>query len=102
MHAPGLSRSSPNRALMRRPGCLQSLLIWWGGTVKSRMRSITSLKLVNRSWSRDNAHEGGGGGGVYLESYTREARFLTRWDQHAVAQQGEEEEDASPGPDPED
>ena len=29
---------------------------------------------------------GGGGGGVYLESYTREARFLTRWDQHAVAQ----------------
>ena len=27
-----------------------------------------------------------GGGGVYLESYTREARFLTRWDQHAVAQ----------------
>ena len=22
---------------------------------------------------------GGGGGGVYLESYTREARFLTRW-----------------------
>ena len=28
---------------------------------------------------------GGGGGGVYLESYTREARFLTRWDQHAVA-----------------
>jgi len=26
------------------------------------------------------------GGGVYLESYTREARFLTRWDQHAVAQ----------------
>ena len=28
---------------------------------------------------------GGGGGGVYLESCTREARFLTRWDQHAVA-----------------
>ena len=27
---------------------------------------------------------GGGGEGVYLESYTREARFLTRWDQHAV------------------
>ena len=26
------------------------------------------------------------GGGVDLESYTREARFLTRWDQHAVAQ----------------
>jgi hypothetical protein len=26
------------------------------------------------------------GGGVYLESYTRKARFLTRWDQHAVAQ----------------
>ena len=25
-----------------------------------------------------------GGGGVYLESYTCEARFLTRWDQHAV------------------
>ena len=24
-------------------------------------------------------------GGVYLELYTREARFLTRWDQHAVA-----------------
>jgi len=34
---------------------------------------------------------GGGGGGVYLESYTREARFLTRWDQHAVAQRREEE-----------
>jgi hypothetical protein len=43
MHAPGLSRFSPNRALIRRPGCLQSLLIWWGGTVKSRMRSITSI-----------------------------------------------------------
>ena len=30
-----------------------------------------------------------GGGGVYLPrvaSYTREARFPTRWDQHAVAQ----------------
>ena len=24
---------------------------------------------------------------VYSESYTREARFLTRWDQHAVAQE---------------
>ena len=34
---------------------------------------------------------GGGGGGVYLESYTREARFLTRWDQHAFAQRQEEE-----------
>ena len=29
---------------------------------------------------------GEGGGGVYLESYTREARFLTGWEQHAVAQ----------------
>ena len=27
---------------------------------------------------------GGGGGGVYLESYTCEARFLTRWDHHAA------------------
>ena len=27
-----------------------------------------------------------GGGGVYSDSYTSEARFLTRWDQHAVAQ----------------
>ena len=35
---------------------------------------------------------GGGGGGVYLESYTREARFLTRWDQHAVEEEEEEEE----------
>ena len=43
MHAPGLSRSSPNRALIRRPGCLQSLVIWRGGTVKSRMKSITSI-----------------------------------------------------------
>ena len=33
---------------------------------------------------------GGGGGGVYLESYTREARFLTRWDQ----EEEEEEEEA--------
>ena len=30
---------------------------------------------------------GGGGGGVYSESYIRR-RFLTRWDQHAVAQRG--------------
>ena len=30
-----------------------------------------------------NAREGGG---VYSESYTREARFLKRWDQHAFAQ----------------
>ena len=29
---------------------------------------------------------GGGGGGVYSDLYTRGARFLTRWDQHAVAQ----------------
>ena len=36
---------------------------------------------------------GGGGGEVYLESYTREARFLTRWDQHAVAQRRREEEE---------
>ena len=39
---------------------------------------------------------GGGGGGVYLESYTPEARFLTRWDQQAVVEEeeekGEEEE----------
>ena len=34
---------------------------------------------------------GGGGGGVYLESYTREARFLTRWDQ----QEEEEEEESN-------
>ena len=26
---------------------------------------------------------GAGGGGVYSESYTRGARFLTRWGQHA-------------------
>ena len=25
------------------------------------------------------------GGGVYTESYTRQARFSTRWDQHTVA-----------------
>jgi hypothetical protein len=36
MHAPGVPRSSPNRAVIRRPWCLQSLLIWWGGTAKSR------------------------------------------------------------------
>ena len=28
------------------------------------------------------------GGGVFPESYMREARFLARWDQHAVAQRG--------------
>ena len=27
---------------------------------------------------------GDGGGGVYFESYTREARFVTKWDQHAI------------------
>ena len=37
---------------------------------------------------RINKGGGGGGGGVYIESYTREARFLTRWDQH-----GKEEEE---------
>ena len=31
-------------------------------------------------------------GGVYLESYTREARFLTRWDHHTQQEEVEEEE----------
>jgi hypothetical protein len=35
---------------------------------------------------RGGSERGGGGGGVYSESYARGARFLTRWDQHAVAQ----------------
>ena len=30
---------------------------------------------------------GGGGGGVYLELYRHAARLLTRWDEHAVAQE---------------
>jgi hypothetical protein len=34
----------------------------------------------------------GGGGGVYLESYTREARILTRWDQGDEEEEEEEEE----------
>ena len=39
-------------------------------------------------FSRVDPEGGGGGGGVYLESYTREARFLTRWEE-------EEEEEFS-------
>jgi hypothetical protein len=35
----------------------------------------------------------GGGGGVCLESYTREARFLTRWDQHEEEDEEEKEEE---------
>jgi hypothetical protein len=46
MHAPGLSQSSPNRAFIGRPWCLQSLLICWGGTVKSRMKLITSITCL--------------------------------------------------------
>ena len=34
-----------------------------------------------------------GGGEVHSESYTRGARFLTRWDQQAVAQEEKEEEE---------
>jgi len=37
------------------------------------------------SWYLKRARQflgGGGGGGVYSGSYTREAPFLTRWDQH--------------------
>ena len=40
----------------------------------------------------DGGGGGGGGGGVDLESYTREARFLTRWDQHSITQEVEEED----------
>ena len=39
---------------------------------------------------------GGGGGGAYSESCTREARFLTRWDQdefHDQEENREEEEE---------
>ena len=46
-----------------------------------RRRSIEKTEIKRES----RTIGGGGGGGVYLESYTREARFLTRWDQHAVA-----------------
>ena len=35
---------------------------------------------------RERGGGGGVGGGFFSESYTRGARFLTRWDQHAVAQ----------------
>ena len=50
------------------------------GGVEEFIKSETKIKTAG------GKGKGGGGGGVYLESYTREARFLTRWDQHAVAQ----------------
>ena len=44
-----------------------------------------SLRTVAISLGRIGSCRRGGGAGVHAESYTREARFLTRWDQHAVA-----------------
>ena len=46
MHRPGLSRSSPEGAVIPRRWCLRSLRFWWGGTVKSKMRSITSITSI--------------------------------------------------------
>ena len=50
------------------------------------------VSLLESGWGAqgadkiDSEEEKEGGGRVYSESYTREARCLTRWDQHAVAQ----------------
>ena len=64
------------------------------GWVEPQPPSLSwSLDLISKPTKLTNVYRvgGGGGGGVYLESYTREARVLTRWDQHAVAQQRETE-----------
>jgi hypothetical protein len=48
---------------------------------------IHSIIYVFAFWTQSLA---GRGGGVYLESYTREVRFLMRWDQHAEEEDDEE------------
>ena len=51
----------------------------WRGKHNSLLRGA-GRSLVNMRRRRRR------GGGVYSESYTRKARFLTRWDQRTVAQ----------------
>ena len=66
---------------------------FWVSKIEERLRTLVGGygEIENEIDNLDNLEEerggggGGGGGGVYVESYTREARFLTRWDQHAVA-----------------
>jgi hypothetical protein len=48
--------------------------------MRGLLKTTTAVFLI--SLDRNLILAVGGGGGVYLESYTREARFLTRWDQH--------------------
>ena len=59
-------------ALRIRPWCLQSLLIWWGGTVKSRMRSMTSITSAHAS----NVADGGPSSRVQLQYFPNPA---SRW-----------------------
>ena len=54
-----------------------------GSVNRCRQRGTAENRLL--FWKAIGGGGGGGGGGVYLESYAREARFLTRWDRHAVA-----------------
>ena len=54
----------------------------------SKLRSDTTAAPIRHRRRRSL-----GGGGVYSESHTRGARFLTRWDQQAVAQEEKEEEE---------
>jgi hypothetical protein len=57
------------------------------------------LSARGDSWrGRTNTLSVGGGGGVYSESNTREARFLARLDQHAVAQRQENRKHLCKGP----